>query len=87
MEEYHCENCQYFMQHYVLCGDRLIQANCGHCTFSRPKTKRPNRKACENFQLGEKDLQRFASKEYLSKKLLDRVLDMELLPDIEELPV
>lgn len=50
-------------------------------------TKRPDRKACEHFEQGEKDIEQFASKEYLSKKLLDKVLSMELLPEIEEFPV
>lgn len=87
MEDKKCKNCQYYMQHYTLCQNRLIQVYCGHCTYKTPKTKCPDRKACEHFEQGEKDIEQFASKEYLSKKLLDKVLSMELLPEIEEFPV
>lgn len=85
MNEVYCKSCQHFIQHYALCNGRLIQVYCGHCTYKKPKTKRPDRKACEHFQQGAKDTEQFAGKEYLSKKLLDKVMSMELLPEIEEL--
>lgn len=75
------------MQHYTLCDNKLIQVYCGHCTYKTPKIKLPDRKACEHFEQGVKDTEYFATKEYLSKKLLDKVLTMELLPEIEELPI
>jgi len=87
MEEQKCKNCQYYLQHYTLSGNQFIQVYCGHCTYKNPKAKRPDRKACEHFQQGEKDTTHFVSKEYLSKKLLEKILSMELLPEIEELPV
>lgn len=87
MEENKCKECHYYIQHYALVGNRMIRVCCGHCTFKAPKAKRPDRKACEHFQQGEKDAEQFASKEYLSKQLLDKVLSMELLPEIEEFPV
>lgn len=85
MNEVYCKSCQHFIQHYALCNGRLIQVYCGHCTYKKPKTKRPDRKACEHFQQGAKDTEQFAGKEYLSKRLLDKVMSMELLPEIEEL--
>ena len=84
MEEKFCKDCKFYLQHYTLSENRLIQVYCGHCTYKTAKTKRPDRKACEHFQQGVKDTEQFASKEYLSKKLLDKVLSMELLPKIEE---
>ena len=84
MNEPCCKSCRYFIQHYALRNSRLIQVYCGHCTYAAPKAKRPDRKACEHFEQGENDTEHFANKEYLSKKLLDKVLSMELLPDIEE---
>lgn len=87
MEENYCKNCQYFIQHYALCNGRLIRVYCGHCTHATPKAKRPDRKACEHFEQGVKDTEQFVSKEYLSKKLWDKVMSMELLPEIEEFPI
>ena len=84
MNETYCHSCRHFIQHYALRNGRLIQMFCGHCTFKSPKAKRPYKKACEHFEQGVKDTEAFASKEYLSKKLLEKVLSMELLPDIEE---
>lgn len=83
MDEKYCKNCKYYMQHYTLCDNRLIQVYCGHCTWKTQKTKRPDRKACEHFEQGENDTEHFASKEYLSKKLLDKVMSTELLPEIK----
>lgn len=87
MDENHCRYCKYYLQHYTLTDTRLIQVECGHCTWKTPMHKRPNKKACENFIPGIHDQAKFVSKQYLSKKLLERVLNMELLPEIEEFPV
>ncbi len=38
---------------------------------------------CGNYVPGETNVDLFASKEYLTKKLLEHVLNMELLPEIE----
>ena len=84
MEERHCKNCHYYIQHYALVENRMIQVYCGHCTWKTPKAKRPDRKACEHFQQGAKHTEQFASKEYLSKQLLDKVMSMDLLPEIKE---
>ena len=86
MEENHCRDYQYFFRHYALLRDRIVQVYCGHCTWKTPKTRRPDRKACEHFRQREKETDQFVSKEYLSKKLLDKVLSMELLPEIKESP-
>ena len=85
MSEIYCKSCQHFIQHYALRNGRLIQVYCGHCTYARPKTKRPDRRACEHFAQGIKDTERFVNREYLSKALLEKVMQMELLPEIEEL--
>jgi len=84
MNELYCRSCHYYIQHYALRNGRLIQVYCGHCTYATPKAKRPDRKACEHFQQGEKDLDQFVSKEYHSKQLLDKVMSMDLLPEIKE---
>ena len=46
------------------------------------KTKRPDQKACVHFEQGRDVTKQFVSKAYLSKRLLDKVLQMELLPEI-----
>ena len=81
-----CKDCQYYFQHYSLCDGKLYRVFCGRCIFGRVRTKRPFNKVCENFVSGPKDADAFISKEYLSKKLLEHVLNMELLPEnIKEL--
>ena len=86
MNNNQCKNCQYFLQHYTLTRRRLIRVHCGHCTFSKVKRKQPDTIACENFLPSPPQQEAFASKEYLSKELLEYVLSLELLPEIAELP-
>ena len=85
MEEQTCKYCIHYAQHYTLWGGKLHCVYCGHCILPRSSKKklRPDTKACEQFKkstAGACDL--FASKEYLTKALLEKVLDMELLPEI-----
>ena len=84
MQTRQCKDCQYYIQHYGLGKDRLYQLHCGHCTWDRVKRKQPDAQGCENFAPGTPDADAFATKEYLSKELLHYVLQLELLPDIEE---
>ena len=83
MSESKCKNCQYFLQHYALGARKIFRVYCGHCIFSRAKRRRPDAEACENFLPGTDREEGFASKEYLSKELLDYVRKLELLPEIE----
>ena len=84
MDEKTCRNCHYFRQHYTLDKRKIFQVYCGHCTFARAKRKRPDVKACENFIAGSPQADGFATKEYLSKELLEYLLRLELLPEIDE---
>ena len=79
-----CKNCQHFMQHLALNNRRLFRVYCGHCTRDRPKHKKPDAKACANFVHGFPQEDAFASKEYLSKELLNYMLSLDLLPKIED---
>ena len=79
----HCKNCVYFVQHYMLGKDKLFEVHCGHCIYARTKRKQPDAKACENYIPALPAEDTFVSKEYLSKTLLQKVLDMALLPEIE----
>ncbi len=84
MIEKECQNCKYYLQHYTFDKRKIFRVQCGHCIFPRPRTKRPYTKACENYTPGTVPEDAFASKEYLSKELLQYMLSLELLPEIED---
>jgi len=84
MGEGQCQNCLHFIQHYTFSEGRVIRVFCGHCTCLKLRHKRPDAKACENFIFSPPDTDAFVTKEYLTKKLLKHVLELELLPKIEE---
>ena len=83
MNEKQCNDCQYYLRHYTFDKGKIFRVYCGHCIFSRAKRRRPDAKACENFAPGSSQEDVFASKEYLSKELLQYMLSLELLPGIE----
>ena len=85
MNERTCRACKYFHQHYIIDNKRIFSVFCGHCIHGRIKKKNPDSKACEYFDYAPRMEDFFVTKEYLSKELLRRVLEMELLPEIEEL--
>ena len=58
---------------------------CGHCTYQKVKAKRPDARACEHYLPSESLEETFATKEYLSKALLEYMLHLELLPEIYEI--
>lgn len=84
MKENQCQNCQYYLRHYTFAERRIFRVYCGHCTLYRPKTKQPDAAACENFVPGPPQEDAFASKEYLSKELIQYMMQLELLPEIQE---
>ncbi|MBQ6703909.1 MAG: hypothetical protein IJN08_03750 [Clostridia bacterium] len=85
MTQQSCETCDHFRQHYTLSGGKLLKVYCGHCTsFSSVKRKRPHDKACDSFIPAPSDMENFASKEYLTRTLLRRVLELPLLPEIQD---
>lgn len=79
-----CQGCKYFRQHYTFDERKIFRVHCGHCTFDRPRRKQPDTKACENFLPGSAPENAFVSKEYLSKELLQYMMNLELLPGIED---
>ena len=86
MDERTCRACKYFHQHYTIDNKRIFSVFCGHCTYGRIRKKDPDSKACEHFAYIPPVEDYFVTKEYLSKELLRRILEMDLLPEIEELP-
>ena len=81
-----CKTCAHFRQHYILTEGRIMRVFCGHCIFPKVKHKRPFSKACEHYIYGPPDEDSFADKKYLTKELLKCLLNMELLPEIGEVP-
>jgi len=84
MERKFCKNCAHFCQHYALDERKIFRVYCGHCKQHRARKKRPDAIACDNFVLAAPDENAFATKEYLSKALLQYLLHLELLPKIED---
>lgn len=82
MEGNVCSGCVHFLQHYGMRNNKLYRLYCGHCTAVSVKHRRPDAKACANYARGTAEEEGFVTKEYLSHRLLERVLQMELLPDI-----
>ena len=80
-----CKTCAHYRQHYTFDQRKIFQVYCGHCTYRRSKPKRPDAKACAHYVLSESTEKGFATKEYLSKALLEYMLKLELLPEIFEI--
>ena len=80
-----CKTCKHYFQHYILDHRGITRVYCGHCTFGRVKTKRPDANACENYFRADSDVSAFVSKEYLRKELLRYVLSLDLLPEIRNM--
>ena len=85
MDNQSCMTCAHYRQHYTFDQRKLFRVYCGHCTYQKVKTKRPDAKACEHYLLSEAAEKVFATKEYLSKALLEYMLKLELLPEIHEM--
>ena len=85
MEQNTCKSCVHYRQHYALNQRKIFRVHCGHCTYLKVKTKRPDAKGCEHYQQTELDEAAFVSKEYLSKALLDYMMSLDLLPEIGDL--
>lgn len=78
------KTCVHYRQHYTFDSRKIFRVYCGHCTFSKPKRKAPDAKACENYMPTVPDETAFVSKEYLTKALLEYVFHLELLPEIHD---
>lgn len=82
MNDKKCSSCKYFKQHFALSEGRLHAVFCGHCMHKNAKTKKPHAKACEYFEQGSELVEQLVTKQYLTKALLTKLLNMELAPDM-----
>ena len=84
MDDPSCRTCAHYRQHYTFNQHKIFSVYCGHCTYRKVKTKKPDAKACEHYLFAESVENAFVTKEYLSKSLLEYILKLELLPEIYE---
>ena len=84
MDNKFCSQCMHYHQHYALDRRKIYRVYCGHCMLHRNKKKQPDAAACDGFAQAPSDESAFATKEYLSKELLQYLLNLELLPPIED---
>ena len=84
MNNQQCKECQYYLQHYTLDKRKIFRVYCGHCTLGKAKRKRPDAKACQSFTPRPPQEEAFASREYLSKELIQYMLRLELLPEVKD---
>ena len=85
MDNHSCKTCAHYRQHYTFDQRKIFRVYCGHCTYQKIKTKRPDTKVCEHYLLSESAEKAFVTKEYLSKALLEYMLELELLPEIYDM--
>ena len=88
MEKSTCGECEFFVQHYILLEQKFHWVNCGHCTKRKIRNQNsdirtPSSKACPEYIFSGTKESKFVSKEYLRKELLKRVLEMDLLPQMQ----
>ncbi len=82
MDKQRCKDCQNFYQHYIFSDGRWRWTSCGHCAVVRVKKRSPYDLACEHFVQGAPLEEKFITKEYLYKALLQYVLQLDLPPEI-----
>ena len=79
-----CRTCIHYYQHYALNERRFFRVYCGHCPFKKSRKVTPDTKACEHYEFSPSTESAFVTKEYLSKALLTYILQLDLLPEIED---
>lgn len=82
-----CKTCTHFRQHFVLTDVRGAAVMCGHCVFPRLKHTRPDKEACPHYEEQDKEKPfpcRQETYRYLTTTVLEKILELELPPEIEE---
>ena len=73
-----CNDCQHYLQHYILIDGKIRPVYCGHCLMHSKRRIRPDCKSCEAFALGVPISEQLVNKQYLTKTLLQHLLSLEL---------
>lgn len=84
MDKEFCRECKEYVQHYGIFDGKIRKVYCGHCKQIRSKAKRPDDVACPSFVSGTPEDEKLVSREFLTKELLKRVLEMNLWSDVTE---
>ena len=80
-----CENCAHFEQHYYLDAQYCGALDCGHCIRGRTKHRKASASACAHFQEREHPPRlpdRNGVIHFLTTKILQRLMEMELPPEV-----
>lgn len=78
-----CKDCKHFMQHYVFSDGAFHWAYCGHCIQPKLRSKKPDSKICDHFETKSCDDEPNMTKKYLTKRLLEYFLSLELPPQLD----
>ena len=78
--ENRCGECQHFYQHYVLDAQSCVKVFCGHCSYPRLKSRKPDAPGCKHFVPGERELPE--SRHFLTMELLRWIESLEKPPEI-----
>ena len=79
-----CKQCTHYVQHYGIFDGKLRPIFCGHCLLNHKKNRKPYKPICDQFEQATAVDDEMVTKEYLTKKLLQHILDMELWKSVEE---
>lgn len=76
-----CENCKFFIQHYVRRTDYLQKAKCGHCTIRRQMSykellKFPFAEGCDKWEQAEPKIK---TQDEICKNLEDMCIKLQIL--------
>ena len=75
-----CGQCGHYHQHYVMDRQSCIVVPCGHCTYPRLKSRRPDSPACGHFEPGEQELP--VDRHFLTMELLRWIQSLEFPPEV-----
>ena len=78
MEKKTCKECDRYIQHYAFLDGRFRPVFCGHCPAHKTKKVKPYTEACDGFIPGRPMEEQLVTKEYLTKKMLEYFMKMEL---------
>ena len=83
MDKKLCRECANYIRHYGLFEGKLRPVFCGHCLCCHKKRIQPDAPACEKFISGVSPEKEMVTKEYLTKKLLQHILEMDIWQESE----
>ena len=80
-----CSMCEHFHQHHYLSGNQAVAVDCGHCVQARMKHRKASARVCADFCERTKPSpapDRASTIRYLTTEVLERIMALELPPEI-----